>query len=233
MEPWLDLELKYNSHGRPTTHNEAAKLPFISTDTDGVLANWVDGFLGVFNTKFGTSITHDQWVNDEPWKADPPLMTKKQFEEAFEETLKVPDFYLKLKPYPAVNFELINKDLEAAMYNLFVITNRVNLLTEEGIQDTTQLLSRWVWAQGVTRVTGCHAGAADRAKLLEQLGVEFHLDDFHLNVEKINKHGKTKAFLMDRPWNRQYDVGDLRCISFEEFLLKSVFADREVRLEAV
>lgn len=221
MQSWMDL--KYNKNGRPVNDNPKDKLFVVSTDTDGVLANWVKGFLKVFNDLNGTKITEDQWTNDLPWKIDPPLMTKDQFENAFDAMLKVPEFYLHLEPYDNINFKVINDDLEDALYNLYVITMRVNLLAKEGITDTTQLLSRWVRRQGIPSITGCNAGGEDRPKLLEELGVDFHLDDFHKQVEAINKHGKTKAFLMDRPWNRQYNVGDLRVHSFDEFLMRTVF----------
>lgn len=223
MQPWLDKTLKYNSHGRPTTDNPKEKLLVVSSDTDGVLANWVAGFLGVFNHLNGTQLTEDQWVSDEPWELDNPLMTKEQFENAFDAMLKIPEYYLHLEPYHNVDFQAVNSDLDKALYNMYVITVRVNLLAKEGITDTTQLLSRWVREAGIPLVTGCNAGGEDRPKLLEQLGVDYHLDDYIKQVEKINKHGKTKAFLMDRPWNRQYDVGELRVYTFDEFLLKTVF----------
>ncbi len=220
----LDTTLKYNKHGRPVSDNPKAKLYVISTDTDGVLANWVKSFLDIFNKMFKTNIIQDQWISDTPWELNPPLMTKKQFEEAYDVMLKTPEFYLHLEPYDNIAFDKINSDLENALYNCYVVTVRTNLLAKEGIQDTTQLLTRWVRAQGITNVTGCNSGGDDRPKLLEQLGVDFHLDDFIKQVEKINAHGKTKAFLMDRPWNRQFDVGDLRVYSFDDFLMRTVFA---------
>ena len=231
MQTWMDTTLKYNKNGRPTTDNPKAKLYVVSSDTDGVLANWVRGYLKVFNEKFDTNITEDQWTDDLPWKIDPPLMTKEQFQEGFDATLKVPEFWLTLDPYSDVNFQTINEDLDDALYNFYAVTVRVNLLSKEGITDTTQLLSRWIRKQGVHNITGCNAGGDDRPKLLEELGVDFHLDDFIKQVEEINKHGKTKAFLMDRPWNRQFDVGDLRVHSFDEFLMKTVF-NQTVTLEA-
>ena len=223
MQPWMDTTLKYNKHGRPVSDNPSAKLPVISTDTDGVLANWIRGFLGVYNKMFDTNISEDQWVSDLPWELDPPLMSKEDFQKAFDEMLKIPEFYLHLDPYENVDFEKVNQDIDDGLYNMYVVTVRVNLLAKEGITDTTQLLSRWVRNVGLTNVTGCNAGSEDRPALLEELGVDFHLDDFAKQVDKINKHGKTKAFLMDRPWNRQVDVGDLRVYSFEEFLLRTVF----------
>lgn len=227
-----DKGLTYNKHGRPKTQNEKDELYTISTDTDGVLANWLDGFLAVFNKKYGMKITQDQWTNDEPWKLDPPLMTKEQFEEAFDAMLHEEEFYLHLKPYDNVDFKAINQDLDEALYNMYVVTVRVNLLADKGITDTTQLLARWVKNQGLINVSGCNAGGENRAKLLEQLGVDFHLDDFIKQVEKINKYGKTKAFLMDRPWNQQYDVGEFRVKSFDEFLMKTVWA-KEMAGESV
>ena len=229
MQPWMDKELKYNKHGRPVTDNPKDKLYVVSTDVDGVICNWVAGFLGVFNELNGTQLTEDQWVNDEPWKAENPIMTKEQFETAFDAMLKIPEFYLNLEPYHNVDFVAINNDLDDALYNLYAVTVRVNLLAKEGIQDTTQLLSRWIRNQGVPLITGCNAGGDDRPALLEQLGVDFHLDDFHKQVKDINKYGKTKAFLMDRPWNRQYtELDDVRCTSFDDFLMRTIFADREV-----
>lgn len=232
MEPWLDKSLKYNSHGRPINDNPQDKLPVISSDTDGVLANWVAGFLGVFNELNGTSITEDQWLNDEPWKLENPLMTKGQFETAYDAMLKIPEFYLHLEPYSNIDFMAINNDLENALYNFYVVTMRTNLLAEKGITDTTQLLSRWVRKTGIQLITGCNSGGENRPKLLEELGVEYHLDDYIKQVEKINKHGKTKAYLMDRPWNRQYDVGDLRVYTFDEFLMKTIWpSEVEARSE--
>jgi hypothetical protein len=228
MQPWLDKTLKYGPHGRPVTDNPKDKLYVVSTDTDGVLANWVDAFLEVFNQRCGKTITQDQWTNDRPWLAEPePLMTKAQFEETFDATLHIPEFWLHLKPYDNIDFAAINNDLGDALYNLYVLTGRVNLLADEGITDTTQMLSRWVRAAGVPLVTGCNAGADDREDLLANLDVDFHLDDFIDHVEEINKGKHTRAYLMDRPWNRQYDVGDLRCTSFDDFLMKTIFADRE------
>lgn len=228
---YLDKTLKYNNHGRPTSQNEKAKLYVVSCDTDGVLANWVEGFLAVFNKKYGQNLTHDQWVNDEPWKLDPPLMTKDQFEETYDAMLHIPEYYLGLKPYDDVDFKQINEDLEKALYNLYIVTVRVNLLAPKGITDTTQLLRRWVSNNELSNVAGCNAGAEDRPALLEQLGADFHIDDYIQHVIDINKRGKTKAYLMDRPWNRHFKVGNLRVYSFEEFLSKTVFA-KEVRLEA-
>lgn len=218
-----DKELRYNKHGRPVNDNPKDKLYVVSSDTDGVLANWVKGYLKVFNSKYGTHITESQW-RDEPFKGPDPLMTKAQFEEAFDDMLKIPEFYLSLDPYKNVDFDAINQDLKNSLYNFYVVTVRVNLTADQGITDTTQLLSRWIHKVGVPLVTGCNAGAEDRPKLLEQLGVDYHLDDYIKQVEAINKHGKTKAYLMDRPWNKQYDVGDLRVKSFDEFLMKTIWS---------
>jgi hypothetical protein len=136
MQTWMDLSLKYsNKHGRPTTDNPKAKLPVVSTDTDGVLANWVRGYLKVFNEKFNTNLTEEQWTDDRPWMIDPPLMTIERFQEGFDAMLKVPEFYLNLEPYSDINFKKINEDLDDALYNFYAVTVRVNLLSKEGITD--------------------------------------------------------------------------------------------------
>lgn len=225
----MDKELKYNKNGRPVSQNTKNELYTISSDTDGVLANWVKGFLKIFNAKYGTKITEAQWTSDVPWKLDPPLMTKEQFEEAFDDMLHVPEFYLNLEPYKNVDFEAINKDLENCFYNFYAVTVRVNLTADSGITDTNQLLNRWMYNMGVPMITGVNAGAEDRHKLLEQLGVDFHLDDYTKQVEKINKHGVTKAFLMNRPWNKDIKgFDDVRVESFDEFLMRTVF-NKEVK----
>src|SRR5271157_3588888 len=111
MQPWMDKTLKYNKHGRPTSDNPKDKLYVISSDTDGVLANWVKGFLQVYNQKFDGNLKEEQWVSDQPWLLDPPLMSKEQFEQTFDDMLKIPEFYLNLEPYKNVDLNAINEDL--------------------------------------------------------------------------------------------------------------------------
>lgn len=219
-----DKKVKFTTEGRPVSDNPENKLYIVTSDTDGVLAQWAPTILKIVNKMDGGKRTPDQWVNWSPWEQDPPLMTKKQFEEAFQISLNTKEFYLNLPAYDNVDFKAISEDLDHCFYNLYVVTHRANLVgKDDGIKDTTQQLKRWVSKMGIPNVTGCIAGIQNRPHLLEQLQADFHLDDYFVEYERIEKYGKTKCYLMDRPHNRQYDVGDRRVFSFNEFLTKTVF----------
>lgn len=234
-----DKQIKFTPEGRPTSDNPETKLWILSSDTDGVLANWTQGILDLINAKDGGNRNWKQWADWLPWEQQEPLMTKEQFKWAFAQSLNTKEFYLNLQPFDNVDFKAIKEDLDHAFYNLFFVTHRANLVgDDDGIKDTVQLERRWIQKQGVDNYSGAIAGHQTRLDLLRELQVDFHLDDFIDEFRAIDgqdqkytdkghdkgKTGKIKAFLMDRPWNRQYDVGDQRVFSFNEFLLKTVFS---------
>lgn len=226
-----DKTVKFNSHGRPVSDNPENKLYIISSDTDGVLANWSKAILDFINAKDNGHREWEEWKSWKPWELKPPLMTKKEFEDAFVQSLYTPEFYLNLESFPNNGLDECQSYLEEGAFNMYVVTHRANLLAADGIQDSTQLLRRWVEKQGVKAITGVVAGHQDRPELLKQLNVDFHIDDYTEEFERCNEAG-IKTYLIDRPWNQDCDAGEYRVKSFKEFLDKTVLS-KELKLQRI
>lgn len=55
-----------------------------------------------------------------------------------------------------------------------------------------------------------------KVEILDGLDIKLFIDDHGENFNEINVGGKTQCLLFSRPWNREYEAGDLRIKSLAE-----------------
>lgn len=216
---WSDQKLKFLPDGRPK-ENEENRLPRVTSDVDGVWANFTELMCQLHNKKYGTDIHWTEWNTWKPWENDPPLMTQKQSQEHFETAFNMPDMYRHLDIFYDVDPKKVQKDLDNNLYLLHFVTHRANLIADEGILDSCRLTQLWFQDHGLVP-TGVIAGHQERYELLQQLESDYHLDDYGDEFLKLRKKG-INAYLIDRPWNQDIDT-EYRVKSFDEFLLATVF----------
>lgn len=223
-----DKKITFDKSGRPKSDNPETRLPVVSSDVDGVWANWTQAILDLQ----GKGHNWQEWTNWYPWKIEPePIMGEGQFKALFAETIKTPEFHRRgLKLFQGMSTARVQDSLDSSEYLLYLVTHRPNIDSDEGITDACRLTQQWFADQGITNPTGVIAGHHNRTDLLKLLEVDYHIDDYGDEFLKLRDAG-INAYLIDRPWNRYIET-EYRVASFDEFLAQTVYK-KELKLKAV
>lgn len=124
----------------------------------------------------------------------------------FPELKKDMDFWIDMKPY------LHGGDLPFEPY--CYITSRT--IDEE-------VTRSWLYRWGFPEMP-LYSGVANKAEKCYELGLDIFVDDHFIHFHEINLNSNTLCYLMDRPWNRKYDVGVRRIKDLSD-VLKHPFND--------
>ncbi len=186
----------------------------VGYDIDGVLANFVDGFLqeGI-NTRLGTNFESSQ-------------MSAFSFQDSFgidklvetEEFNRLRDngLFERLQPYNDMIDSV--KKLDRYKLDIYFITHR----SKRAIEQTYQ----WFMKYDIPMGKGIYFTPMDRTptkgELATYLGIEHFIDDCYANCIEMKSHG-IKTYVMNRPWNNTFDNkkdGIYRINNGEEFTKK-------------
>lgn len=190
------------------------RLPRLSFDMDGVLADFVTKFIQLVNEKYGTDYKSEQWID---WNGP---FTPDQMSYGWNKFLSTPNIWTFLPHFNDNNLSLINDQMRAQMFNGYVVTRRSDI-TSETASDATAMTKRWLHAHGITEHMGLVCGHYDRVALLKMLEIDAHIDDTIEEWERLNDNGIT-CYLIDRPFNRSVDAGILRVNNVNDFVSRAL-----------
>jgi hypothetical protein len=184
----------------------------ISFDLDGVLANYIRGFLRIGHTLFGTPVgghgIQKTWYFED---FDALCLSKPMVKQMWAEVVKDPTFWAELDPLNPSIMRRINR-----------LDNRIFITNREGIDPLWQskaFLERWGVHNSTVFV------AKDKVPIAQEQNVTAHLDDFYPNCVEMKKAlpnayvallwtGYNEKFHAE--WRNQY-CGDV-VLSVDEFM---------------
>ena len=144
----------------------------ISFDLDGVLANFIRGYMRVGNQLFGTPVgnvsNQQSWVFEEFPELE---LTKHRCEEIWKHVWADPNFWANLDPLDVSVMPDIN-----SIRNKVFVTNRAGI---NPAQQSELFLTKWgVYYPSV------HL-AADKVPIMKQLNVVATVDDYVVNCREL------------------------------------------------
>ena len=199
-----------------------SKLPAVSFDVDGTLANFLETFLGHIMEVSGKVIDWSE-VTKIPIEGN-GLVTHEEVERAWDLFNHTPFSWAMLTPFKDVNFNLLDTYMEVGEFLGYIVTRRPDLKTPYNISDARYLTLSWLQKYGLRNLSGIVIDyGKDRADVLSNLGIDAHLDDDPKVFERLIDRG-INAYLINRPWNKHVDT-DKRVYTVTEFLDKAVFRE--------
>jgi uncharacterized HAD superfamily protein len=209
-----------------------AKLLRVGFDIDGVLANFVTGFLDLVNRETGSSFVESDWTTygGATSSGRPEFLTDIQWAAGWAALEKEPCFWAKLDAYPsATEFGKIQNSLESFQFNGYFITRRKNLKTSS-ISDANALTRIWLEQQGIVDASAIIASSGgNRIQVLKELEIDTYIDDWADQFLLAQEAG-IDAYLIDRPYNRHIQT-DKRVYSITEYVRRAT-ALKEVAIGA-
>lgn len=179
-----------------------SKKPVIAVDIDDVLALSVDRFIEWSNSRFGTSLTFDQYVEDwsELWGIS-QIETTERVNQMYREGL--PARYSRVDE--SVN---VLNNLKPD-YQLIVATARrsaEHMLTRDWIKKHYPAVFEDVHFAGIWDEITEQSPKKTKARLCEQLGVDYLIDDQVKHCLGANSVGVKALLYGNYPWNSYIDL---------------------------
>ena len=192
----------------------------ISFDIDGVLANFVQGFVKTVNKVFPEKNAPKDYQPD-GWNF-PGLVTPEEMKEAWDALVATPNLWLNLKTY-FENVAALSRFLQAEHKNfdVYYITSRVDTPGDSALSQTSKWLIKYNLLMYNTSLLVVKE-AKDKQALLRALHVEASVDDYLPTAISSNELPRHKSFLYHRPWNAEGRPENLRVVSNLESYLNEV-----------
>lgn len=183
----------------------------------------MDGVLTCFNDNV-RMVAEKLWPGKMPENYIPinwdytDIFTKKDWDMVWDQIRIIPDFWFRQPTYPDAvralkEFRLVNKS------PIWFITSRM-ATGGNSARYQTQL---WLLRHGLIAFNDLEKVIAvdkpiEKMKWIESIGIDVSIDDFGPTIERHNKIPNHRAFLLDQPWNKEYN--EPRVYSVKEFLEK-------------
>jgi uncharacterized HAD superfamily protein len=197
--------------------------PVIAVDIDDVLALSVDRFIEWSNSRFGTEITFDQYTEDwsELWGIS-QMETTKRVNLMYKEG--IPAKYSRVDE--AV--EVLNK--LKSNYELIVATARrkaEDKQTKDWIKRHYPSVFRNIHFAGIWDEITEHSPQKTKARLCNQLGVNYLIDDQLKHCVGASNVGVKALLYGDYPWNKHASLPQNieRVVNWKE--IEGYFIDRK------
>ncbi len=185
----------------------------ISIDIDGVLANFVEGAVRVAN---------NLWPNRVPknysWDNYDGVFSKEEWSIIWNE-IKNDSHFWELRPTYEENVKALREFLaNESDHEIYYVTSRVTVTGRPvAIQTEQWLVNNSIWpCQNYHAVIPVIEPGLKKF-VMADLGIQASIDDLGSTVEECKDVKGHKAFLLDRPWNRDKDYGT-RVFTLEQFL---------------
>lgn len=180
----------------------------ISIDLDGVVANFVQRVIDI--TGLPKGYEPPDWDFSD-------VFTKEQLKEVFKNIREINDFWKDMPEY-ARNVDQLKEFLGTEVgHEVYFITSRtategdsVSMQTEEWLMDCGICPHRNFYA--VIAVDS----PSKKRPIIEALNIEVSVDDYGPTVEQCSTIPNHRAYLLDRPWNRDKNYGN-RIFNLEQF----------------
>lgn len=186
----------------------------ISFDLDEVLAEFQTGWI-----EFNKRNYNEHYVLDDFYIYDYMKVMGITQEEAIKRIFEFYESEIFADLQPTKGAEEVVCDL-AKKHELFVISSRSDELkgiTQRWLEKHFPNCFKEILLIGEVTKAGYNY-TVTKGKLCREYGVNYHIDDAPHHVAGILEAG-TKVIVYERPWNRNYDFGQmpvLRCKKFSE-----------------
>lgn len=173
----------------------------ISFDIDGVLADFTENATRIINTK---------WPGKVPINYEPPnwywtdILNKEDWGPIFDDIKATPDFWRRQLPYTR-NVDAAKRYINTHPDTLvYFITQRPDTVNGTGYEQTLD----WLVNNGLIPFDKevptpiVVKDPAEKQKYMEELGIQYSVDDKMETVEQCNFIKGHKSFLLDRSWNQ-------------------------------
>lgn len=188
----------------------------LAIDMDGVLANFISAACKLMTSSHPT-LRFKEGFEPNEWD----FISKEDQNWLWRTVEQTSDFWIHIPPYMD-NVLALRKFLsQESGHEVYFLTSRAAGKIPVAIQTDI-----WLDLHGIKKHNN-YAGVvvvpkSDRkAAVVEAMKIDASVDDYGPTVEMLSKIKHHKAFLMDRPWNRDKDYG-VRVHSMADFLEASV-----------
>lgn len=189
----------------------------LSIDLDGVICNFSSQIVGIANSLWPGKLPLDYEPKNYHYTGD---LTHEEWDSVWAKIRTIPDFYEQGPGYED-NLQALRTFLHTqSNHDIYFVTSR----SDTGGVPVGLQSSRWLRDNGITSgfnhlaVVPVHS-AETKKFVMSDLDIDFSIDDLGVTVEGCSVLRGHKAFLLDRPWNRDKNYGP-RVLSMEEFLSK-------------
>lgn len=191
----------------------------ISIDIDGVLANFAAGLIRTANRRFRDRLSSDYEPTDWGYGG---VFNPEEWKQVWTDIKQTQDFWEHLPAYEQ-NLCVLKKFLyDCSEHDIYFVTSRI---ATEGSTVLKQTL-KWLECR-LGRCSVIVVPEAGRKKdVFKALGIDVSVDDYGPTVEECSKLEGHRAYILDRPWNRDKDYGK-RVFNLEQFLNIAVKAKEE------
>jgi len=188
----------------------------ISVDLDGVVANFTARVIESANKLWPGKLSLDFEPNDWNYTG---FLTKEEFTDIWHDIRGSQNFWVDSPPYIS-NLMQLDSFLKCNITDVFFVTSRAET-AGDSVQKQTY---NWFLKHGVDIANQCDMNysaiipvklAEKKINVMEALGIQASVDDYGPTVEACNKLPNHKAYLLDRPWNQEYNQP--RVYSLAEF----------------
>jgi hypothetical protein len=171
-------------------------------DVDGVLANFGDAFLDKLNAKR----PYEQWLRfptpEGPTTWDWPQdigFPADDVKAAWASIEQDPNFWAQLSPFPGtVDFMLrLKQATRERQIQPYFVTNRVPKIAAD-------FTNRWLEWHGYDSPNVIAVKSSVKHLIAEAVGADFIIDDYWKNFDGMPAN--VRKYLVDKPWNRLYEV---------------------------
>ncbi len=186
----------------------------IAIDMDGVLANFVQGFVESTN-KIWPGRLKDGYEPTDFGFSD--TMKKDEVNRVFEQIKRTPNWFLKLEPYSENVTALARFLVERKGEDIWLVTSRFPTYGMTVAKQTDM----WLQFCGISPIHNYLGvipveNSDDKQMIYSSVDIEYSVDDKAETVEQCQAISGHKAFLLDRPWNQEANV-ERRIKNLEQF----------------
>jgi len=192
----------------------------ISVDIDGVISNF---------TSNAAAVANQMWPGKIPSEYEPSswdfadVLTKEEWEKVWAAIKITPYFWSRQEEY-LENVKALRDYLKLAGILVYFITSRVETIGLNAEAQSTHWLKirglKNYWQKDPQVIV---SKSENKFKLMNQHNIAMSIDDKAETVEQCNSLNGHRAFLLDRPYNR--NSKEPRVYSMAEFLEKVKFAE--------
>ena len=183
----------------------------VGFDIDGVLADFITPYLDFLATRAGCDTIEADACAD-LFFAGHAALTKELVSQCLFELARDEAFWHGLKPIPtAEQWDAISRLSRAG--RVVFITHRM----QQERFDITELTRQWLHNHGVDEPV-VHVTSEKKSQLIHAMSLQCFVDDRHENCEDIATQTTAQAFLLHRPYNRDFSHPKVqRIANLDEF----------------
>lgn len=188
----------------------------VSFDIDGVLAQFVPGFIKAVKKVFPDKQIPKNYQPSR-WEFS-DILTPEEFPSAWKEAVNTNNFWSTLEPYED-NVESMKRFIASQhdRFDVYYITSRVDTPGDSAFSQTSKWLieNDLLWYNTSLLVV---KKAEDKIPILRGLRIDASIDDYLPTVVSSSGVSGHEAFLYDRPWNQENRPENLKVVSnLEEY----------------